>query len=80
MPEMARNDSDIVYRMIAKNFVMYREPNDDLVFAAHKTNPTVTNFGQKSEHYYSDFPVSVVACGQQVCCLSSFLASEESGC
>jgi hypothetical protein len=66
LPEMQRNDTDIVFKLIAKNSLWYWEPVEDPVFAAHRTNPTISALGQKSDRYYADEPVSVVACAHQV--------------
>ncbi|KAF2682061.1 hypothetical protein K458DRAFT_342341, partial [Lentithecium fluviatile CBS 122367] len=66
LPEMQRNDTDIVFRMIAKNYVTYRTPVEDLVFSAHRTNQWISSYGTKSDRYYADDPVSVIACGQQL--------------
>ncbi|KAF2873346.1 hypothetical protein BDV95DRAFT_592730 [Massariosphaeria phaeospora] len=65
LPEMQRDDADISFKMIAKNYIMYRETNEDPVFSAHKTHPIITNMGQTGDRYYSDFPTSVIACSQQ---------------
>jgi len=67
LPEMQRNNTDIVFRLIAKNTVWFWEPIEDPVFSAHRTVPTISALGQKSDRYYADDPVSVVACAQQVC-------------
>lgn len=63
---MQRNDTDLVLRMITNNYVMFRETNEDPIFAAHKSFPIITNFGQEGDRYYADFPVGVIACAQQV--------------
>ncbi|KAF2004127.1 hypothetical protein P154DRAFT_485871 [Amniculicola lignicola CBS 123094] len=65
LPEMQREDADVVLRMIAKNYMVYRETNEDPVFSAHKSYNLTLNFGATVERYYSDYPASVIACAQQ---------------
>lgn len=67
LPEMQNNATDMVYRAIAKNYVVFRQPIEDPVFAAHKSNPTISSGGLKADSYYPDDPVTVVACAQQAC-------------
>lgn len=67
LPEMRRNDSDLVLKLVMKNKVAYDSPVDDPVFSAHEEFTTFDQTdGTNVTFYFSDFPGSVIGCTQQV--------------
>ncbi|KAF2105559.1 hypothetical protein BDV96DRAFT_509152 [Lophiotrema nucula] len=74
IPELKRNDSDTVLKLIAKNKVVYSSPVDDPLFSAHIP---WTDQDTNETSYFPDFPVAVVGCAEQVSYLPASLTTED---
>lgn len=76
LPEMRRDDADLVLKLVAKNRITYDNPVNDPIFSAHTKFTTVDETdGSNVTLYYSDFPASVIGCTQQVSYCLILLAS-----
>ncbi|KAF2736964.1 hypothetical protein EJ04DRAFT_562032 [Polyplosphaeria fusca] len=64
LPEMARNDSDLVVMAVWQNSIRYNKPVDDPLFSAHKVLNRTTAIG-KLTRYGADYPAGVVGCAEQ---------------
>ncbi|KAF2265707.1 hypothetical protein CC78DRAFT_598290 [Lojkania enalia] len=65
LPEMRRDDADIILRSVEQGIVGYREPVDDPVFAAHRDAHGSTDHGPKGFVFLPDFPIAMIGCAQQ---------------
>ncbi|KAJ4302760.1 hypothetical protein N0V90_001651 [Kalmusia sp. IMI 367209] len=65
LPEMHRNDADIVLIPVWPNAVVYEKPVDDPLFTAHRVEMRPQASGKDKALYWSDFPVGVVGCALQ---------------
>lgn len=67
LPEMKRDDADLVLKLVLKNRIAYNIPVNDPLFSAHEKYTTFDETDQVSvSFYFSDFPASVLGCTQQV--------------
>jgi hypothetical protein len=64
LPELQISDADFSLNGILKNRVVYSQPLDDPMFAAHKPWSAV-DYGPEP-YYVSDFVASILACKEQV--------------
>ncbi|KAF2110744.1 hypothetical protein BDV96DRAFT_650847 [Lophiotrema nucula] len=66
LPEMRREDADITVRAVGKNAIRYREPVDDLLFAAHQVVPLYLISDNSTFTYYqSDTHSSMIGIMEQ---------------
>lgn len=61
LPELRKDNADVVLIHLKKNNMFYKEPVDDPAFSAHKP----LNLWD-AVYYVSDFPSAVLGCVQQV--------------
>ncbi|KAF2822182.1 hypothetical protein CC86DRAFT_262550, partial [Ophiobolus disseminans] len=67
LPEMHTVDADLSINALLKNSVVYAQPVEDPIFAAHKPRRAISLVSNATATYYlSDFPVAVFACREQV--------------
>ena len=71
LPELQRNDADVVVKTVPLNAVQYTNPVNDPVFSAHKNMTKGTLRKSVDRYYVSDFPNGVIGCALQVCELAA---------
>ncbi|KAF2729630.1 hypothetical protein EJ04DRAFT_588412 [Polyplosphaeria fusca] len=65
IPELRKEDADVMLRFNMNNAVHYRHPVDDPMFAAHREFKITMTTGVNVTVYLSDFPGSVLGCALQ---------------
>lgn len=64
---MERDDADVVLMYVTMNSIRYRDPVDDIMFAAHKSFTRISPMKYANGTFYNnDNPLSVVGCIEQV--------------
>jgi hypothetical protein len=59
LPEMLRNEADMVVRPVSMGNIQYNEAVNDPVFAAHQEISNITSrSGTQFSLYHADFPVN----------------------
>ncbi|KAF2745218.1 hypothetical protein M011DRAFT_479365 [Sporormia fimetaria CBS 119925] len=79
LPELQRSDADVGLKLILKNSVLFRNPVDDPMFAAHIKVQSVLQGGNGTE-YLSDEIGSMLGCATQYqYCIGDSFCSEPGG-
>ncbi|KAF2189270.1 hypothetical protein K469DRAFT_659388 [Zopfia rhizophila CBS 207.26] len=65
LSEIARKDADVALTTIHHNNIIYSNPVDDPVFAAHKPFKYVTGTGRNITMYMPDSPARTIGCTEQ---------------